>query len=260
MQSQYVYIEPVVYFDRIGNEIAIRVEYQSGIQKVAYYWEETNRTEEDMSTLVRTDFQKMIPIESGMSTLTVEVTDSRGNIGTFRKTVTNLEINLVSNGSQIEIVALNDNGLEHIIFWLNDGEETTIENDPLNPEKIDMIINISDLELERGDNILTVIAVDLEGNEIEETQTFQGQHVPIITGRISDGRLYLEITHEMGFERIEIFLNDLSAVFDENIEGFDPSAPIFELPIPLNEGENWIRIVAHSAEGTVSEIEDTIEI
>jgi len=259
IQPQYVYTEPVVYFDRIGNEIAIRVEYQSGIQEVAYFWDETHRTEEDMRSVVRTDFSKMIPIASGRSTLTVEVTDSEGRTRTFRKTITNLEINLVGNGSQIEIVAINDEGLEHIIFWLNNGEETIIESDPENPEKIDKTINISDLDLERGDNILTAIAVDLEGNETERTQTFQGQEAPIISGSISeDGFLTIRIVHDMGFERIEVAVNQNSGIIERDNEHFDLEGPIFEIRLPLESGENTVRIVAYSTEGTVSEIEDVI--
>ena len=243
---------PVLEIGRFENSATIRAEYQRGIQKIVYYW-----NEEEINSNVqagREFFTTSIEIPNGEGRLTVQLVDMNGDVilETAQDFIA-IGINLLEEEGEIQVLASYIHGLSYIRYRINDEEEIIIEKDELNPGSIEAILNIAELGLERGTNTLTVTAVSENGLERTATQTIQGRYDPEIRViRNVPYELEVIIEHPLGFERIELELNGRIIVFDSSSPGYEPDMTRFESPIPLAEGSNSIRITAYSKEGTSS--------
>jgi len=250
-QNDVVYTEPVVSITQMDNRVRITARYDGGIDRIAYYWTEEYREEEVLRDGI-TEFQELIDIPRGQGILTVELIDIEGNTTVFRESFIAIAVNAIEGEPEAEIVVEKEGGLRYIAYRVNEGEEIRVEASPEDPTRIEVRLNMHYLELVRGDNTITVRAVDVNNNERIVVQAAPMVNIPEVTiGSISNYR-YVDflVTHDVGFERIEFTLNGETFIYDESFAGFDPELTVFEGTIVLREGQNVLTIVAYSREGT----------
>lgn len=246
---------PVVTAEQLDNSVSVLVEYDKGISKVSYYWNNGDREEEVLDG--NTFYEKLVDIPSGTSILNIDVEDMEGNVTTktFNNFVSNeiqtsIEIAPIENGDKIKIAAQNQNGLQYVKYKLNDNDEVKIDSDLQNPNIIEITVDIDNLNINRGENKIVVTAVDKNGNEKIEEQKIKGRNEPVIKVIRNNNKLECEISHDMGLEKIEFEFNGRNFTYDKNSSVYDETSTTFKTTITLEQGENTLIINAYSKEGT----------
>ena len=254
-KNKQIQKEPSIAVEQREELAILKIECTQGISQLEYYFNEEEKAVEPQTGTQTID--KGIDIPVGVNKLTVIITDTEGKVFSKEFAITEIEgsksiieITPAEDGAKIKIVAENEEGLKYIKYRLNDGEEIEVKADVTTPNTIEITVDIDNLEIGRGENTIKVLAVDLKDKEIEETKTIKGQNEPVINVLQNGSNLDCEITHDMGFEKIEFNLNGQVFAYDENYNGYDETIKVFKTSVPLQQGENRLIITAYSLEGT----------
>ena len=134
-----------------------------------------------------------------------------------------------------------------ILEEIQNGDEEEIKVEAQN--KGDVSIEAT-TDILRGQNTITITAVDTEGNKNSIQKNFDGRLKPEFDVHIEGNRLYMKISHDMGFEKVEFSVNGAEYVYDENFVEYDAQKQEIEYYFDLVEGENTVIIKAVSNEET----------
>ena len=163
--------------------------------------------------------------------------------------VTKPEIELLVESSKVKIVAKDETALDYIIYYWNEEDETrvNVREEALKQieEKIDIL---------KGENTLTIVAVDKAGNETVKEQTFKGVKKPKIDLARSGSELIIKVTDEEGLQKIEYTLNGKYYSTDPQNTGTPLNMKELEIKQPLEQGENKITIKAYNISGLETEL------
>lgn len=249
----------------------IKVSHDKAIEKVIYTWDN------DKDIINKGNGQPTMDVEislpAGTHTLTVKVTDIDGNDTVYDEEIysengedkVNPEIKTTVDQATKEIVitATDDTELDYVTYRWNDEEEQKQEADPENPKEIKF-----NIEIPRGTNDLTIIAVDKNKNSTNKTDKYTGVTKPEIKLTISEDKKKVSVfcSHENGINAVSLTLNGETR--DVDLQG----QILKEVPFDydLIEGTNQIEVRAKSVDGTETvateevvntvEAEDNIEI
>lgn len=193
---------------RDGNMLTLHVKNENTIDKVVYNW---NNTEDHILLgKGRTEFSEQIELPLGNNVLNIKISDVTGRTKNYQQKyvlnesdITGPEIELLIAGDKVKIVARDDEQLSYITYRWNDEQETTITPRPESPAQIE-----TEIDIKKGLNTLTVIAVDNHNNTEEKTQDFEGVTKPIL--QLTKEGNYLVITasdEDDGLDRVEYTIN-----------------------------------------------------
>lgn len=226
--------------------VVIKVSDKSDIAQLVYSWngQKENKVQGEGKTL-----EKTIDLPAGKNNLLISVMNEDGGETTLEKTfesedgvdIINPEISLEVVGSKLNIVVTDETALDFITYRWNDEEEIKVM-----PEDDDREIK-KELEIMKGENDITIVAVDTNNNTTTETKTFRGVTNPEILIVLSADGSSLDITctHEVGIKKVEYTLND------QKYEGeFDDSPTTVQFNQDLDIGYNRIILTAISVENT----------
>lgn len=244
-------------YEEGNSEIVITARAEAGISKIIYYWNDEEPEEIDGNN--RTEEQIPITIKKGDNTLTVKIIDKNGKEETTTETYHYMEDNeapeiVVVNdkeSGEATITATDDTEIAYITYRINDEEEIRVDAEEDGQLVIEVIVDLSNLS--RGDNTITIKAVDIYGNTDTYTEQYKGINKPIIEVTKRDGQIHMKITHDMGFEKVEFIVNGKEYIYDENYSGYDKDETELEYYFDMQEGENTVIIHAISLEGKESE-------
>lgn len=245
---------PVVTLVQEGNTVIIGVKHEKAIDKIVYKW---NKTQEYiLQGRGRTDIEEKIDIPKGENTLTVKVTDIDGKTVSYEKNceytnkdVTKPEIELLVEGSKVKIVAKDETEMDYISYYWNNEEETRVEARQDSPKQIEEKVTIM-----KGENTLTITAVDKNGNETLKEQTFKGAKKPTIELFRDGQELVVKVTDEEGIQKIEYTINGAPYSTDPNNTGEALNMKEAEFRQALVSGSNSITIKAYNISGLVEEV------
>lgn len=245
---------PVVTMNQEGNTIVLIVKHDKAIDKIEYSW---NRTQEYLlQGRGRTELEEEIEIIDGTNTLTVEITDIEGKTVTYSKTckstdedVVKPEIELLVEGSKVKIVAKDETQIDYIKYYWNNEDETRVDAREDSSNQIEEKVTIL-----KGENTLTIIAVDKSGNEQTKEQTFKGAKKPTIELLREGQELIVKVTDEEGVQKIEYTLNGNQYSTDPNNTETALNMKEVEFRQPLASGLNTITIKAYNISGLVEEV------
>lgn len=219
-----------------------------GISKIIYKW--NNQEEYILQGNNNKIIEKDINVPEGNNTLDILLIDELGNQYEYtnsfiyekdvdRKKPT-IEFAIEEN-KNVKIVARDETEIAYITYRWNEEEEKRVNVDE-DRNKIEQTV-----EILRGTNKLTVIAVDKNNNTITETKTFKGVNEPTIELYKYDKYLIIIATHDIGIEKIEYEFNGkwYRVIAKEE-------QTRFEHAVELVEGENKILINAYSKEDTMA--------
>ena len=231
---------PVVTMNQDKNTVLLTVKHDKAIDKIIYSW---NKDQEYMLLgRGRTEIEEEIEVIEGINTLTVKITDIDGKIATYTRTcestdedVIKPEIELLVENSKVKIVAKDETEMDYIKYYWNNEDET----------RVDVI---------QGENTLTIIAVDKNGNEQIKEQTFKAAKKPTIE-LFRDGQdLIVKVTDEEGVQKIEYTINGQQYSTDPNNTGEVLNMKEVEFRQALVSGANTITIKAYNISGLLEEV------
>jgi len=243
--------KPELALEQTENQIKIIAKADVGIDKIIYTWNDEEPTEVEMNG--RTNHEEALPIPEGKSTLKVIVIDKNEEkiesskefyIEETQKPTIELDETL-GNG-KLKITASDENNfIKYITYKWNDEEETTIQAEAENQKTLETVIDVK-----RGKNTLKVTVVNGLAKEETIEKVFEGVNNPIIEVTRDGDTIYMNITHDMGFEKIVYTVNGQEYIYDENYSRYNPEAKEVVFKYNLEEGENTVIIHAISNETT----------
>ena len=234
-----------------AEEIIVIAESEVGISKIIYTWND----EEDVLVKElngRKKQEEIVEIPFGENTLKIKVIDQNGQEtetvkelvreGQEEKPIITID-ETIGNG-KVKIIATDENNkIKYITYKWNDEEETTVEAQNEEDNTLEAIVDVK-----RGKNTLTITAVNSNGKEETIQKMLNGVNNPIIKVTKREDKVYMTITHDMGFKKIEFEINGKKYNYDENISDYDTEKQEIELYFNLIEGENTVIIKAISNE------------
>lgn len=247
--------------DTDDTKAIIKVSHDKAIEKVIYTWDN------DKDTINKGNGKPTMEIEislpAGTHTLTVKVTDIDGNDTIYDEEIysengedkVNPEIKTTVDQATKEIVitATDETELDYVTYRWNDEEEQRQDADSENPKQIKF-----NIEIPKGTNDLTIIAVDKNNNSTTKTDKYTGVTKPEIKVTVSEDKknVHVDCYHENGISEITVKINDggtqnVNLPTDEVLTeaGFD---------FGLEGDKNTVIIKARSVDGTETEVTEEI--
>ncbi len=228
----------------------IKVSHDKAIEKLIYSWDnekEINNKGNGESTM-----EVEIALIAGEHTLNIKVVDIDGIESTYEEVIISengedkiypvitLDVDNVSK--KIIVTATDETALDFVTYRWNDEEEQRVDVDE-DEKKIEF-----DIEILKGQNDLTIVAVDKNNNTTTEQKNFKGVTKPDVKITVSADKKTADVYcyHENGIEGINVKLNDMSQDVPLEEEGAKEAG----FQIQLAEGENNITVTATSVDGT----------
>ena len=248
--KQVVAEKPELSLEETEDSVTIIAKSEIGINKIIYTWNEEEPQEVEMNG--RKSHEEKMDIPNGENTLNVKVIDQNGQENETTKNFwiegdsekPNIETAIVEN-ARLKITAIDETAMKYITYRWNNEEDVKIDVE--NEE--DKIIETT-IDVRRGKNTITITAVDSSENAETIDKTFNGVNDPIIEVMKKQNKLYMKMTHDMGFEKIEFSVNGKVYTYDSNYSGYDSTQKEIEYYFDLQEGENTVIIIAITTEGT----------
>lgn len=245
---------PLVEISQEGNVLMLNIKHDKIIDKIVYSWNQNQ--EIILQGKGRTQVEEIIQMPEGINTLILKVVDIEGKTVSYNKDyeleegdVIKPEIELLVEGAKVKIVAKDETALAHIIYYWNDEDETKVNVREDSPKQIEEKIDIL-----KGENTLTIIAVDENGNEEVKEQIFKGVKKPVIQLLKQGNELIVKVTDEEGIQKVEYTLNGAYYSTDANNTGEPLNMKELEFRKQLSNGQNKIIITAYNISGLKEEV------
>ena len=246
--------EPLINVTQSDDILNISIKHDKLIDKITYSW---NGGEETiLQGKGRKEIEERIVIPTGKNTLLLKAIDINGKIASYSEMYTleqgdtiKPEIELLVENSKVKIVAKDETALSYMSYYWNNEDETKIEVREESPKQIE-----EKIEILKGENTLTIVAVDKAGNEAIKEQTFKGVKKPKIEMSREGNELVVKVKDEEGVQKIEYTLNGQFYSTDPENTGASLNMKEVEFRQPLSAGENKITIKAYNVSGLQEEV------
>ena len=252
-QEEIATNQPLVEIERRGRNIYVSIKHDKPIDNITYRWGKNE--EVALPGEGKTELQEKIAIPVGKNKITLKVTDNGGKTTTYNQEYTvdedekiKPQIDISIENTKIKIVAKDETEIDHILYYWNQEEPTKIEAQEELAEEIE-----ESIEILRGDNTLTIVAVDAAGNESKKEQVFRGVNKPKIEVSREGNELNIKVTDETGIKKIEYTLNDAFYTTDTENTGVSLGMKEVNFKQSLYPGANKIVIKAYSESGIEAE-------
>ncbi|MBQ2916893.1 MAG: hypothetical protein IJE59_01750 [Clostridia bacterium] len=248
-KEETVIAKPQLSLEETEDFVTIIANAEAGISKIIYTWNDEEPTEVDMNG--RTSHEEQMDIPVGQNKLNVKVIDAINQEIETTKEFTKISTEKptieteIGEDAKLKITATDETAIKYITYKWNDEESTKVDAQT----ETDTLIEVK-IDVKRGKNTLEVVAVDSDGNEEKISKIFNGVNKPIIKVTKKDNELYMKITHDMGFEKVEFSINGQIYKYNKEYAGYDENNKELEYKFDLKEGENTVIILAVSTEGT----------
>lgn len=243
---------PTIYIeDTSATEITIQVTHDKELSKVTYNWNNEEPIEIDCQG--KKKVEQKIDIPSGKNTLYIYAKDVNGlEAGTQRQYTIQKDIDIqIQLSEDKKSVIVKTEGKEQLSYmtyrWNNENEETVYIDD----SEFELKIN----EIPSGENLLTVVVVDINNKSQTEEQKVKGVAKPKLNvTQDNTGNIVIKTSDEEGIKKIEFTINEL----DTYIINLDKVFPLeqrkeFEYTYPLNNGETNLEVRAYN-ENDIEEV------
>lgn len=233
-----------------GGKAILDISHSKGISKVEYSWNDGEKTSIDENN--KTQIKEELVVPNGDCVLNITIVDSDGIETKCEKKfeydpstdVTLPEINIKAVPGKITIEAKDNVEMSYITYKWNDEQENKVEVSGDDKTKI-----TQEIEVKKGRNTLTIVAVDKNGNSKKEEKDILGASKPKISVGKSGGKLVIKVTDDDEVTKVEYNLNGT----DYTKENTNENKKEFEIRQALQQGENKITIKAYNKSGLVQE-------
>lgn len=252
--------EPIVATKQIEGKLQLNITHNIAIDKVIYSW--NNEEEVIMQGRGQTNIVETIQMPVGTNTLNLKIIDSNKKETTYIKQyykadrdMVEPEIELVVEGSKVKIVAKDETKLHYIMYRWNEEDNTVVEAREESPKKVEEKISIL-----KGENKLTIIAVDSAGNETTKEQMFKGAKKPTIEVVQENDELVIKVKDEESIKKIDITLNGEYFSTDPENTGASLNMAEVELRQKLKAGANTITVTVYNISGLSEQVTKEVTI
>lgn len=246
--------EPLINVTQSNDILNISVKHDKLIDKITYSW--NSGEEVVLQGKGRKEINEKIVVPNGNNILVLKVIDINGKVASYSEMyeleqgdTIKPEIELLVENSKVKIVAKDETALSYMSYYWNNEDETKIEVRQESPKQIEDKIDIL-----KGENTLTIIAVDKAGNETVKEQVFKGVKKPKIELLREGNELIVNVTDEEGVQKIEYTLNGQFYTTDPENTGASLNMKEVQFRQPLSAGENKITIKAYNVNGLQEEV------
>lgn len=235
----------------------IKVSHDKVIEKLIYNWDSEKET--TIKGSGESFMESEISLFAGEHTLNVKVVDVEGKETTFAQVITSesgedkvypkIELE-VTEEKRLKITATDETAIDFVTYRWNNEEEQKVEVSD-NEKEI-----VFDIEILKGNNDLTIVAVDKNSNTTTETKSFAGVTKPDVKITIAGDKKSFDVVcyHENGLKEITLTLNGI-----EHPVGFDENEKEVKFSYELTEGNNEILVKATSVDETETVATETVE-
>lgn len=234
-------------------QATIKVSHDKAIKKLIYSW---NTSSERTVKGTEKYMEEVIDIPAGDNSLHIKVIDENGTETTYDKEVSSeqgvdiinpiIELS-VTDDKKLKISVTDETALDFLTYRWNEEEEETIFADEGSKEMS------AEIEILKGKNDLTVVAVDASSNTTTETKSFTGLTKPEITVTLSEdgSKIDIKAVHENGIESVSFNFNNV----DYNVDIGDGNPQSIQFAKDLEVGYNRIILTVKSVDGTESKFD-----
>lgn len=252
--------DPIVSIKEVDGKLQINVTHNKAIDKIIYSWNDGE--EVSLQGKGQTNIVETIEMPVGANTLNLRIIDINKKEVKYTKEYYRAEIDtiepeieLVVEGSKVKIVVKDETELSYIMYRWNDEDNTVVEPREDSKKQIEEKISIL-----KGENKLTIVAVDSSGNEATKEQTFKGIKKPTIQVTQENDELIIKVKDEENIKKIDITLNGQFYSTDPENAGASLNMQEVELRQKLQQGENTITITVYSISGLSEQVTKQVTI
>lgn len=236
----------------------IKVSHDKAIEKVIYSWDNDKEIVDKGNGTSQKEIEIQLP--AGEHTLTIKVVDVDGFETSYKKSITsengtdivNPEIKIVvTDDKKLKITATDETEIAYVTYKWNNDEEIVVDERDEEKKKIEF-----EIEILKGNNDLTVIAVDANNRTTTENKSFSGVTKPEVKITVASDKksIHVDCFHEKGLKKVT--LNSNGTDYDVAIGDGTPTDVNFDFALP--EGNATIKVTATSVDDTVTEATEEI--
>ena len=239
--------------EQFGSVLNLKFTDSVILSKIEYSWNNGNITE--IKGIGKTKVDIDIDVPQGENTLNVSTIDVDGNktqfegikvVYTEEDTVNErdriqpvISIEKSANAKKFTITVKDNKELDYVSYnW--EGEEATV----IRATEDTKLSITEEVAAQKGTKTITVKAVDKAGNESTKSRTIVGSEGPKISASIKDESFAIKVTSENGITKIVYTHNEV----EHEVEDIPEGAKEFEFLVPLQDGENYLKIDAYEDE------------
>ncbi len=241
----------------------IKVSHDKVIEKLIYSWDSEKET--TIKGSGESSMEEEITLFAGEHTLKVKVVDKDGHETSFEQEITSetggdkmypvikLE---VTEDKKLRITATDETAIDFVTYRWNDEEEHKEEVTD-DDKKIEF-----DIDILKGNNDLTIIAVDKSQNTTTETKSFSGVTKPDVKITIAADKKTFNVvcSHENGIKKVKLTLNGQEYDIMQTLNlSEDETHNEVTFDAQLTEGNNDISVEAVSVDETTTVATETVE-
>ena len=194
---------PQVSVNNMGREIEANVVATEPIKEIKYNW--NGEQENSVQGNGNNELSIKTEIPNGNNILNITVISKDGNKSYFKKQYIyessdtgKPEINIETVDGKLKITATDDTKISYISYKWNDGTETKIDAETDEKEIS------TEIEVESGENKLTIIAVDAEGNQAERDEKIIGDLKPEVSISVQNNVLNINAKDDEGISKVSV--------------------------------------------------------
>ena len=232
-----------VSVDKMGKEITIKIETLLPIKEYSYRWNDGTEMKKIGNGTV--SISEVIDVPNGNNILKISVIDNYGNKTEYQKQYVyesqdtqKPSIKFEIAGTKLKIIATDDQKMKYMTYQWSDEEPTRIDAVEVNQKEI-----VEEIEVSRGKEKLTIIAVDGEDNKETVTKTILGAKKPTFTLETEESNLIIKAQDESNIKSVKVIIDGEEEVAN------DINQKEIEAKIGLEAGEHNISV-------TVTNVDD----
>lgn len=190
----------------IGSDVTIKAVGSMPIQRLTYKWGQGEEIVIQGNGTVELEAVTQIP--RGNNILNMTVIDYYGNKAEFQKQYINEQddsskpsIEISVSGNMLNIIATDETEMSYLTYSWNNETPTRVNIDSNATDKRELRTSI---EVQRGENTLDIVAVDVDGNTATRTENIKGANKPTFEVSADGTNLIINAKDDEGINKIEI--------------------------------------------------------
>ena len=235
--------EPDIQIEKKGEDkVLIRIMHEDVIEIVNYNWDGQNS--KTINGNGRKYIQEEVEIPNGKNTLYVTAKDVNGNVKKLNEefesiSKINIDISISENNIKVQLES-KENINKFTYAW---------DEEDVNEVEVNDMKYVMEIEAPLGRHTLTVVATDINGEEVEKTQDVVGTKKPTVKLEKGDNAYVIKAFDEIGLDRIEV-----TTLNDGKVTKIQSDGKEFEYNFPLKQGnDNFIEVIAYNENGVASD-------
>lgn len=233
----------------IGSDVTIKAVGSMPIQRLTYKWGQGEEIVIQGNGTVELEAVTQIP--RGNNILNMTVIDYYGNKAEFQKQYINEQddsskpsIEISVSGNMLNIIATDETEMSYLTYSWNNETPTRVNIDSNATDKRKLRTSI---EVQRGENTLDIVAVDVDGNTATRTENIKGANKPTFEVSADGTNLIINAKDDEGINKIEITVDGaVSETEPDNLKELQAT-------LPITPGDHTVTIKVTNVNGLSTE-------